>query len=176
VADRGRVYFLGMRHHQDSTAQQQAKVAQLIEGSRIAMVTTVADSGKLVSRPLAPMHREFDGVLWFFTQDPSSKTEQVVQNPQVNVACASDDGWLSVSGTASVTSDPARIDEFWNSHAAAWFDGGRDDPTVALLKVDVHSAEYWSLEDPKLVTTVKYLKARLTGQQPDLGENHAVEI
>ena len=165
-----------MSDDQDTTAEQQAKVAELVEKSRIAVVTTVAESGKLVSRPLAVQHREFDGELWFFTQDPSHKTEQVARNPQVNVAFSSGDGWVSISGTASVTSDPARIDEFWNSHAEAWFDGGRDDPAVALLRVEADSAEYWSVEDPKLVTAVKYARARLTGQQPDLGENHAVEL
>jgi general stress protein 26 len=165
-----------MSSEQDSTAAQRAEVAQLVEKSRIALVTTVAESGKLVSRPLAVQHRAFDGELWFFTQDPSHKTEQVARNPQVNVSFSSDDGWVSVSGTASVTQDPARIDEFWNSHAEAWFDGGRQDPAVALLKVEADSAEYWSVADPKLVTAVKYAKARLTGQQPDLGENHAVEL
>ena len=165
-----------MSDDQDTTAEQQAKVAELVEKSRIAVVTTVAESGKLVSRPLAVQHRAFDGELWFFTQDPSHKTEQVARNPQVNVAFSSGDGWVSISGTASVTSDQAKIDEFWNSHAEAWFDGGRDDPAVALLKVEADSAEYWSVEDPKLVTAVKYARARLTGQQPDLGENHAVEL
>ncbi|CAA9292612.1 MAG: hypothetical protein AVDCRST_MAG48-656 [uncultured Friedmanniella sp.] len=165
-----------MSHEQDSTGEQQAKVAELVAKSRIALVTTVAESGKLVSRPLAVQHRAFDGELWFFTQEPSHKTEQVARNPQVNVAFSSGDGWVSVSGTASVTKDQSTIDAFWNSHAEAWFDGGRHDPAVALLKVEADSAEYWSVEDPKLVTAVKYAKARLTGQQPDLGENHAVEL
>ena len=38
------------------------------------------------------------------------------------------------------------------------------------------SAEYWTVEDPRLVTAVKYAKARLTGQRPDLGENASVEL
>jgi general stress protein 26 len=156
--------------------EQAAKVAAIVESSRIALVTTVAESGKLVSRPLAALHRDFDGELWFFTADPSHKTEQVALNDQVNVAFSSDHGWVSISGTASVSHDQAQIDRFWSSHAEAWFDGGRDDPAVALLRVVAHSAEYWTLEDPKLVTAVKYAKARLTGQQPDLGENATVEL
>ncbi len=165
-----------MSEEHETTAEQRAKVAELVEKSRIALVTTVAESGKLVSRPLAVQHRDFDGELWFFTQDPSHKTEQIARNPQVNVAFSSDDGWVSISGTASVSHDQARIDAFWNSHAEAWFDGGRDDPAVALLRVEADSAEYWSVDDPKLVTAVKYAGARLTGRQPDLGENHAVEL
>lgn len=156
--------------------EQAAKVAAIVEGARIATVTTVAADGKLVSRPLAVQHRDFDGDLWFFTQDPSHKTEQVAAHDQVNVAFATDHGWVSISGTASVSHDQAQIDEFWNSHAEAWFDGGRDDPAVALLKVQAESAEYWSVDDPKLVTAVKYAKARLTGTKPDLGENAAVEL
>jgi general stress protein 26 len=156
--------------------EQAAKVAAIVEASRIAVVTTVAPSGKLVSRPLAAQHRDFDGELWFFTQDPSHKTEQIAANDQVNVAFSSDHGWVSISGSASVTHDQGLIDTFWNSHAEAWFDGGRDDPAVALLRVQADSAEYWTVEDPKLVTAVKYAKARLTGQQPDLGENASLEL
>jgi len=163
-------------HGETDHQEQAAKVAAIVESARIAVVTTVAASGKLVSRPLAVQHRDFDGTLWFFTQDPSHKTEQVAVNDQVNVAFSSDAGWVSVSGSASVSHDQAKIDEFWNSHAEAWFDGGRHDPAVALLEVEAESAEYWSVEDPKLVTAVKYAKARLTGSKPDLGENASVEL
>ena len=81
-----------MTSDQDSTTAQQAKVAELVEQSRIAVVTTVAESGKLVGRPLAVQHRQFDGELWFFTQDPSHKTEQVARNPQVHPPVPGDGG------------------------------------------------------------------------------------
>src|SRR5690349_21307625 len=120
-------------------------IAELVDKARVAHVTTLTDEGRLVSRPLAVLDRPFDGELYFFTADPSSKTDQVRENDQVNLAMqVGNDGFLSIAGTASVSRDQAIIDQLWNRYAEAWFEQGREDPAVALLKVQAHSAEYWS--------------------------------
>ena len=73
------------------TVEEIEQVSKLIEGAKIAVVTTVSEDGQLVSRPLAMQQREFDGTLWFFTQDPSPKTDQVAANDQVNVGLQVDE-------------------------------------------------------------------------------------
>ena len=158
------------------TVEEIEKVSKLIESARIALVTSVGEEGQLVSRPLAMQDREFDGTLWFFTPDPSPKTEQVAANDQVNVALQVDDGWVSIAGTASVSKDRAVIDELWNKHAEAWFENGKDDPSVALLRVKADSAEYWSIESGKVVSAIKYAKAIITGDRPDIGDNATVQL
>ena len=152
------------------------KVAQLLKDARIAIVTTVDTDGKLVSRPLALLDRPFDGQLMFFTPDPSPKTEQVQANSQVNVAIQVDKGYLSIAGTATVTKDPALIDELWNAAAEAWFENGKEDPTVAVLCIHADSAEYWTTDTPKPVAMLKYVKAMVTGGQPDVGENAVLKL
>lgn len=153
------------------------KIAKLIDKARVAHVTTVTDEGRLVSRPLAVLDRPFDGELYFFTQDPSSKTEQVRGNDQVNLALQiGNDGFLSIAGTASVSKDPAMIDELWNKYAEAWFEQGREDPSVALLRVAADSAEYWTVEDPKPIVLLKVIKAMSKGEQPDVGDNATVDL
>lgn len=158
------------------TLEEIDKVSKLIEGARIALVTTVTQEGQLVSRPLAMQEREFDGSLWFFTQDPSPKTEQVALNDQVNISLQVDNGWVSIAGTATVSKDQAMIDELWSTHAEAWFDEGKADPTVALLRVKADTAEYWTVDSPKIVAAVKYAKAIVTGGRPDVGDNATVEF
>ncbi|HEX8511006.1 MAG TPA: pyridoxamine 5'-phosphate oxidase family protein [Propionibacteriaceae bacterium] len=158
------------------TVEEIEKVSQLIEGARIALVTSVGEEGQLVSRPLAMQDREFDGTLWFFTQDPSPKTQQVQENDQVNVALQVDKGWVSIAGTATVSHDRAMIDELWNRHAEAWFEKGKDDPSVALLKVKADTAEYWTIESNKVVSAVKYAKAIVTGDQPNIGDNATIKL
>lgn len=158
------------------THEEVTVVADLIKDARIALVTTVASDGKLVSRPLAVLDRAFDGSLFFFTQDPSNKTSQVQANDHVNVALQVSDGYLSIAGTATVVHDQAQIDELWNVHAEAWFENGKDDDTVALLRVDADSAEYWTNDSPKVVSMFKYAKAVATGTRPDVGDNATVEL
>ena len=158
------------------TVEEIEKVSKLIESARIALVTSVSEEGQLVSRPLAMQDREFDGTLWFFTQDPSPKTEQVAATDQVNVGLQVDNGWVSIAGTATVSKDRAMIDQLWNRHAEAWFENGKEDPTVALLKVKADSAEYWTIESNKVVSAVKYAKAIVTGDQPNIGDNATIKL
>ncbi|MGI8459160.1 MAG: pyridoxamine 5'-phosphate oxidase family protein [Propionibacteriaceae bacterium] len=151
-------------------------VADVLDKARIAMVTTLDSDGALLSRPLAVLDRPFDGDLYFFTQDPSGKTQQVRNEDRVNVSAEGNGNYVSIAGTATISKDAALIDELWNVHAEAWFDAGRDDPSVALLKVHADSAEVWSTDGLKVVSAVKYAKAMITKEQPDVGESTKVEL
>ncbi|MBN9173393.1 MAG: pyridoxamine 5'-phosphate oxidase family protein, partial [Microbacterium sp.] len=123
-------------------------VRTILKSARTASVTTQTASGALHSRPLAVLEDDFAGTLWFFTADPSSKTADLAAHPQVNVSVGDGKGWLSLSGLATISRDQERIDRYWNPWAAAYFEGGRDDPAVALLQVDVSSIHYWDLDKP----------------------------
>jgi general stress protein 26 len=160
-----------------ATSEEIEKIAKLIDKARVAHVTTQTTDGRLVSRPLAVLDRPFDGELYFLTPDPSSKTDEVRANDQVNVALqVGNDGFLSIAGTASLSKDQQIIDELWNRYAEAWFEQGRDDPSVALLRVTADSAEYWTVDDPKAVVLLKYAKAIVTREQPDIAENKSVDL
>jgi general stress protein 26 len=159
-----------------ATPEQFETIAKIVQGGRVAMVTTVDQGGRLVSRPLALQDRVFDGELWFFTPDPSPKTDDVRGNAQVNVAVEAGGDYVSLSGTASVSRDRTMIEGLWNKHAEAWFEGGIDDPSVALLHVQVDTAEYWTFDAPKVLAVAKYAVALVKGEQPDVGENETVEL
>lgn len=158
------------------TTSEFEKVGELVSQARFAFVTTSATDGRLLSRPLAVLDRDFDGDLYFFTEDPSSKTDQVAADSHVNASMQSGDSYLSIAGTASVTRDQALIDELWNPYAEAWFEQGREDPAVALLKVHADSAEYWTVDSPKPVALIKYAKAIIKGEKPDVATNESVDL
>jgi len=151
-------------------------INKIISSTRFATVTTRTPEGDLVSRPLAVLAHEFEGTVWFFTQDPSSKTDDLIFDPHVNVAYADGASVVSLAGIGSVSRDQARIDEFWNPWAEAWFEGGREDPTVALLQVEASSAEYWHIDKPAVVRGFEVVKSIVTRTAPDVGENHVVEL
>lgn len=155
---------------------QLERVATLVKSARIGFLTTVNDAGQLVSRPLATQEVEFDGDLWFFTQDPSDKTAEIRANGQVNAAFESGKGYLSIAGTATVVHDRAKIDELWSKSVEAWFPEGKDDDTVALIKVHAETAEYWSTDDPKPLVLLKVARAAVTGGTPDIGDNETVSL
>jgi general stress protein 26 len=159
-----------------ATQEELDNISKVLTKARIATLTTVASDGALHSRPLALQEREFDGDLWFFTPKPTEKTDEIAQNPNVNVAVHGGDGYLSIAGTASIVTDEEKIDELWGPSAEAWFEKGREDPRIALVKVSADSAEYWVNNDPKIVTLFKVAKATTQKKSPDVGENEAVEL
>ena len=151
-------------------------VRTILKSARTASVSTQTASGALHSRPLAVLDDDFAGTLWFFTADPSSKTADLAAHPQVNVSVGDGKGWLSLSGVATISRDEERIDRYWNPWAAAYFEGGRDDPTVALLQVDVSSIHYWDLDKPAIVTAFEVAKGLLTRSAPDVGDNGVIQL
>ena len=79
-------------------AEEVRHVAELVERARISMLTTMTESGKHVSRPMALQEVEFDGDLWFFCYDDSAKAAQIRSQPEVNVSFANNkqSEWTSV--------------------------------------------------------------------------------
>ena len=149
--------------HQDD----RERVAELVKSARIALLTTVNAHGQLVSRPLASQERDFDGDLWFFTQDPSDKTAEIRANDQVNVSLQSGDGFLSIAGTAEITRDRARIDELWSPIMKTWFTGGKDDPRITVIKVAPVSGYYWDNKHGGLVAATKMVIGAAIGKTLD---------
>lgn len=151
-------------------------ITRIMRGARFATVTTRSDGGALVSRPLAVLDHDFGGTVWFFTQDPSPKTADVAHDPHVNVAYADGASHVSLSGRATVTRDAALIDRFWNPWAESWFEGGREDPTVALLQIEGDTVEFWHVDKPAVARAFEVAKALLTRTAPDVGESKTLEL
>jgi general stress protein 26 len=157
--------------------QMVAKVAELIKDINIAMMTTEAEDGLLHSRPMATQKTEFDGTLWFFSGLRTGKVNEIDWNPEVNLSYAEPGKtrYVSVSGTAEVVDDRAKMAELWSDIYKAWFPQGLDDPDLCLMKVEVTFAEYWDVPSGKMVQAFGFLKALATGERLKMeGESHGV--
>lgn len=154
------------------------KLAELIKDIRIAMLTTEDENGSLHSRPMGTQQAEFDGDLWFFTEEPSGKTGELAANRKVNVAYSDPkhQRYVSVSGRGTVVRDREKSKELWNPAYKAWFPEGLDDPKLALLKVSVESAQYWDSPGSAVVHLLGFVKAVATGRRYEGGENEKIEL
>lgn len=152
------------------------KVAGLLQGKRFGMMTTTAEDGTLMSRPMALQEVEFDGDLWFFAARDSRLVEQVQANPQVNVAVESSSTWVSLTGAVSVIVDEARKRDLWNAGVEAWFPEGPDDPGIVLLRLEADSAEYWDTPGGRIASLFSFAKAKATGARYSGGDHGTVEM
>jgi general stress protein 26 len=144
------------------------KLKYLIKDVQVAMLTTI-DWGVLRSRPMQTQDFDFDGDLWFFTSSETHKTEEIEKDRRVNVSYAAPDSntYVSVSGTAEILKDRAKIEELWTPIHKAWFPKGVDDPNLVLLKVTVEQAEYWDSPSSTIVQVAGFVKALVTGESVD---------
>ena len=158
--------------------EQVQKIAELIKDAHISTLTTVDTDGSLWSRPMGIQAADFAGTLYFFTEASSEKVTHIAANPNVSVAFSDpdDQNYVMMAGTAAVLNDRAKIAELWSEPMRTWFPEGKDDPEIRLIKVDVHRAEYWDSPSSAVVYAYGYVKAVLTGEQPNPGEHAKVSL
>jgi general stress protein 26 len=112
-----------------------------------------------------PMTAQLDGErspIWFFTSKDNALAEKLAQsNGQGGRAIATfssknHDIFATVHGTLRLDNNREMIDRLWNRYVAAWFEGGKDDPKLALLRLDCDTAEIW-VDASSLVAGIKLL-------------------
>jgi general stress protein 26 len=95
-----------------------------------------------------PMTAQFEGdrggPIWFFTSNDNAIVRQLEQGQRAIAAFSAKDHDLfaSITGDLSLDTDRAVIDRLWNPFVAAWYEG-KDDPKLALLRLDPEDAEIW---------------------------------
>jgi general stress protein 26 len=155
------------------------KLRELVKDIDFCMLTTVDEGGDLHSRPMSSNGDiDQDGDTWFFTNASSHKVSEIAKLPKVNVSFADPDNqrYVSVSGTAQLVRDRAKIDELWRPEFKMWFPEGKDDPEVALLRVNLEKAEYWDSPSSTIGYALSFVSSIVTGKEPDLGENKKVDF
>ncbi len=160
-----------------SHAEATQKMWSMMKSISFAMMTT-EDGDNLRARPMVAAQSEFDGTLWFFTRASSHKVDEVQHDQHVGVTYAdpSKQDYVSLSGKARLVRDKSAIEAHWGESMRTWFPKGKDDPDIALLKVDITMAEYWDAPNSKMVHAYGYVKAVVTGTPPNPGDNEKVSF
>ena len=152
------------------------KVWSMMKDIGVCMLSTWTGE-KLRSRPVAAYARQEENAIYVMTDIGGRKDDEVEAAPEVNLAFSnpSSNSYVSLSGTATVTNDRAKIKELWNTWAKAWWEGP-EDPRIRLLKIVPDSAEYWD-SPGKLVSGAIMAFRAMTGQKAaDLGENRKISM
>lgn len=167
-----------MAENQRSEAEARAKVHALIKDIQFAMMGSIAPEGFIHARPMVAQHKEGDKDFWFFTDRHSEKIPEIRADSRVLLSYAepSSQTYVSVSGTASIIDDRRKIEELWSEPLRTWFPKGSDDPEIILIRVRAERAQYWDSPSSTLVHAYGYVKAALTGERPDPGDEAKVRL
>ncbi len=91
---------------------------------------------------------EHGGPIWFFTSKDTDLVRQLGSShaAQLHFSGKGHDLFASVHGELALSNDRAVIDRLWNRFVAAWFEGGKEDPKLQLLRFDADHGQVWLSE------------------------------
>ncbi len=92
----------------------------------------------------ANLDKDADSAIWFFTHKNSDFA-------QLGAATATFTGkghdmFARFGGNLTVETSRERFDQFWNNFVEAWYDGGKEDPDILFLRMDLGDAEIWNAD------------------------------
>jgi len=159
----------GMAHDID-------RVWEIIEHVGVCMLTTRFEGG-LRARPVEARPERDAGLIWFVTDLRSAKEHEIEAEHDVGLVFidAKEKAYLSITARAEVRRDHAKAREIWKSTDNMWWHGP-EDPNVCVLRVRPLTAELWDGPASKAVAAYEFVKARLTGKKPNLGENRKLTV
>lgn len=154
------------------------KIKDLIDDIKTCMFCTEVQNLPFKTRPMATLEVDDEGNLWFMSNKESNKNDEIKTDDRVQLIYAKggDSEFLSLSGKANIIKDQAKIDELWNTYAKAWFQGGKDDPNISLIKVIPDEAYYWDTVHGKVVSLLKIAASVVSGKTMDDGVEGKISI
>ncbi|WP_134726942.1 pyridoxamine 5'-phosphate oxidase family protein [Paracoccus luteus] len=157
------------------TADDRATFWQRLDGINAGMLGCAPD-WRLV--PMSHYADPDQGALWFITAEGVHIEKALRDGPQQAVHAVGDGSgklYARIEGQLSLSNDAAKLDELWNTVAASWFEDGKRDDDIRLLKLTLTEAEVWAT-DSGLAFLYQVAKARLTGAEPDMGDHFQVRF
>jgi general stress protein 26 len=153
------------------------RIWEIIEGVGICMLTTRRANGELRARPLEARPDRKNNCVYFLTDSRSAKEHEIEVGPHVGLIFidAGAKAYVSITAQAKVFQDASKAKELWRVTDTMWW-AGPDDPNVCIVQAELLSGEIWDGPATKVVEAFEFLKARVTGQNPNLGENRQTSV
>jgi general stress protein 26 len=153
-------------------ADTQQHLYDLVKHYDTALVITYRPDGKAHARPMAVAQLQADLDAYFATSITSPKVAEIEANPRIVVAFQSKSEDAVIYGKATIVRDRGLIHKLWSESWRLWFPGGKDDPSICLVRVDAEEGEYW---DRSGVEGLKFIfeagKAIMQGRQPHVDDD-----
>jgi general stress protein 26 len=147
------------------------KLISLVKDINVAVFVTELTKTPLQSRPMSVQDIDDQGNLWFISSATSNKNFEILKDDQVQLFFANNSSsqYISIYGTATIYQDQQKIDELWTPVAKAWFEEGKKDPNVTVIKVTPSDAYYWDTKDGKIISLLKMAGSAIFGTTSDVG-------
>jgi general stress protein 26 len=125
-------------------AEIEARFWKELKSSPVVMIGLVG-AQDAHAQPMTAFFEGEHGPIWFFTAKDNGLVAKLAQSHHAvaNFVGKGHDLFATLHGHLSIDQDRATIDRLWNPIIAAWYEQGKDDPKLALLRLDANRAEIW---------------------------------
>ncbi len=150
---------------------------EVIEKVCICMLTTRTSGGELRARPVEARPDRDEGCLYTVTDIGSAKEHEIERDPHLGLTFIDQrtNAYLAITARGTVISDHATIQKYWRSTDSMWWEGP-EDPNVCVVRAELTSGSIWDGPATKAGEIFEFVKAKVTGDKPNLGENRMTRI
>jgi len=146
------------------------KIKELASKNNSCFFCTGIVTGKPVTvRPMSVQKVDENGNFWFLSANDSQKNQEIMANNTVQLLFqgSAHSDFLSVYGTATISTDKELIKELWEPIIKTWFTGGVDDPRITVIKVETKQGYYWDNKHGDAIALVKMAAGAIMGKTLD---------
>ncbi len=145
-------------------------IRELVDDAKTCFFrTSTATEPTDAVRPMNVLKTDDLGNLWFLSANDSHKNDEIARDPSVELFFqrSTHSGFLHLTGTATLSTDPATIEDLWNPLLKTWFTEGKTDPRITAIKFTPHHGYYWDNKHGDAVAGVKILIGAAIGKTLD---------
>lgn len=155
------------------------KLKDLVNKIDVGMLCTNTSESKHVHAvPMSRQEVDDEGNIWFLFSSESETFSHLQGDSSVCLLYSDprDYKFLSIHAETEISQDKTRIEKYWNKMVEGWFEKGKEDPRIRILKVKPSEAHYWDTKSNKFVTFFKVAISGITGEKLDVGREGDLNI
>lgn len=120
------------------------------------------------------------GIIWIISSKDTDLVQAIGQGAEAvcTVQSGSGDYHASLIGAIEQTTNAKKLDALWSYGVAAWFEHGRDDPDICLLKYIPREAAVWETEGNPAKVGLKLMRAAMQEGEdsPGVSKHHIFHL
>jgi general stress protein 26 len=129
-----------MKYDQGNADELKQKFWQAFADSPFVFVSLQSTANDAIPMT-ASLDKDANHAVWFFTGRDNHLAQ--MGKATCHFASKGHDLFARFEGVLSEETSRERLDKQWSNFVEAWFPGGKDDPNLLFLRMDLAGAELW---------------------------------
>ena len=153
------------------------KIKEIVEDIHIGMMITKIGHKPLSVIPMSTKKVDEFGNLWFLSKSTSEHNKNIEADEDVQLVYSdhSQSTYLSVFGTAIISTNKVIINELYQKLDNNWFDGIKDQELTAIC-VEPKTAYYWDSTSNKYIEFFKMGLNAYADTNYEIGQEGKLEV